>query len=565
MPEQFQIALDNAKAQLAQTALNLQSMKEDYQRMLCDAAAQAAQVELAQKTFDRAADLMQRGVTSAQIFDQARTALDAALKQQQSLREQAKVQLAKLGGDPNFTVTEHPTYLQAKAQLDESQRQLDHSTIRAPFDGVVTQVDQLQPGVYLVAATAALTNTGAVALVATDDVWIDANFKETDLTWVKPGENVEISVDTYPGKSWTGRVKTISPASGAEFSILPAQNSSGNWVKVVQRIPVRITVDRKADDPPPARRHEHLRHHRYRTTAGRSPSCGETSSWRRLPHRPAPCPSRNRTMVTVCAMVATLMQALDNTIANVALPYMQGSLSATSDQITWVLTSYVVAAAIFTAPVGWLASNFGRKRLFLVCVVGFTVASALCGMASSLTQIVALSPAAGDVRRGARAAVAGDHARSLSAQSSAARPWRSGAWVSWSGRFSGPTLGGYLTDAYNWRWVFLINVPFGILARLGLTLFMRETPRHAEPQDLTGLGFAVLSLGLAALQLMLDRGEQQDWFHSTEIIVELVLACLGIYLFVVHLFTADNTFIPPRIFKDVNFSAGFPRSCSRSA
>ena len=122
--------------------------------------------------------------------------------------------------------------------------------IRAPFNGVVTQVDQLQPGVYLVAATAALTNTGAVALVATDDVWIDANFKETDLTWVKPGESVEISIDTYPGRTWKGKVKSIAPASGAEFSILPAQNSSGNWVKVVQRIPVRITVDRKDGDPP---------------------------------------------------------------------------------------------------------------------------------------------------------------------------------------------------------------------------------------------------------------------------------------------------------------------------
>jgi membrane fusion protein, multidrug efflux system len=249
-PKQFQIAVDNAKAQLAQTALNLQSMKEDYQRMLSDAASQAAQVELAQKTYDRTADLIKKGVASAQAFDQARTALDAALKQQQSLREQAKVLLAKLGGDPNFTVAEHPTYLQAKARLDEAQRQLDHSVIRAPFNGVVTQVDQLQPGVYLVAATAALTNTGAVALVATDDVWIDANFKETDLTWVKPGEDVEISVDTYPGKTWSGRVKTIAPASGAEFSILPAQNSSGNWVKVVQRIPVRITVERRDGDPP---------------------------------------------------------------------------------------------------------------------------------------------------------------------------------------------------------------------------------------------------------------------------------------------------------------------------
>jgi len=241
-PRQFQIAVDNATAELAQTALNLQSMKEDYQRMLSDAASQAAQVELAQKNYDRAADLIKKGVASSQSFDQAHASLDSALKQQQSLREQAKVLLAKIGGDPNFSVTEHPTYLKAKAQHEEAQRQLDHSVIRAPFDGVVTQVDQLQPGVYLVAATAALTNTGAVALVATGDIWIDANFKETDLTWVKPGEKVEISID--------GTVKSVAPASGAEFSILPAQNASGNWVKVVQRIPVRIAVKRLADDPP---------------------------------------------------------------------------------------------------------------------------------------------------------------------------------------------------------------------------------------------------------------------------------------------------------------------------
>lgn len=249
-PRQFQIAVDNATAELAQTALNLQSMKEDYQRMLSDAASQAAQVELAQKNYDRAADLIKKGVASSQSFDQARASLDSALKQQQSLREQAKVLLAKIGGDPNFSVTEHPTYLKVKAQLEEAQRQLDHSVIRAPFDGVVTQVDQLQPGVYLVAATAALTNTGAVALVATGDIWIDANFKETDLTWVKPGEKVEISIDTYPGRTWDGTVKAVAPASGAEFSILPAQNASGNWVKVVQRIPVRIAVKRLGGDPP---------------------------------------------------------------------------------------------------------------------------------------------------------------------------------------------------------------------------------------------------------------------------------------------------------------------------
>jgi membrane fusion protein (multidrug efflux system) len=249
-PKQFEIAVANAKAQLAQTALNLESMKQDYQRMLSDAASQAAQVELAQRTFDRADDLAKKGITSVQIFDQARTALDAAQKQQQSLREQAKVLLAKLGGNADFTVTEHPSYLQAKAQLDEAQRQLDHSVIRAPLNGVVTQVDQLQPGVYLVAQTAALTNTGALGLVSTDEAWIDANFKETDLTWVRPGNEVEISIDTYPGMTWKGRVKSIAPASGAEFSILPAQNASGNWVKIVQRIPVRIVVEHKDGDPP---------------------------------------------------------------------------------------------------------------------------------------------------------------------------------------------------------------------------------------------------------------------------------------------------------------------------
>jgi DHA2 family multidrug resistance protein len=265
--------------------------------------------------------------------------------------------------------------------------------------------------------------------------------------------------------------------------------------------------------------------------------------------------SANRAMVTLCAMVATLMQALDNTIANVALPYMQGSLSTTSDQITWVLTSYVVAAAIFTAPVGWLAAHFGRKRLFVVCVSGFTVASALCGMATSLTQIVGFRLLQGMF---GAALVPLSQATMLDLyppeqRGSAMAVWGVGVMV---GPILGPTLGGYLTDAYDWRWVFLINVPFGIVAGAGLTLFMRETARHRQLK-FDWLGFALLSLGLAALQLMLDRGEQQDWLQSTEIVAELVLACLGIYLFVVHLFTADATFIPRRIFLDVNFSAGF--------
>lgn len=248
-PEPFQTAVDSAKAQLDLTALNIEAMKEDYQRILNGIAGQQAQVDLAQANYDRAAQLVKSGSTSKANYDQTRYALEAGQKQLEALKDQAKVQLAKIGGRPDLPVTEHPQYLEAKAKLAELERQLDHTVVRAPFGGTVTQVSALQPGTYLVSQTAALTNTGAVALVSTDNMWVEANMKETDLTWVKPGDRAYVYVDSYPGKVWRGVVESISPATGAEFSILPAQNSSGNWVKVVQRITVRVRVERKPDDP----------------------------------------------------------------------------------------------------------------------------------------------------------------------------------------------------------------------------------------------------------------------------------------------------------------------------
>ena len=262
----------------------------------------------------------------------------------------------------------------------------------------------------------------------------------------------------------------------------------------------------------------------------------------------------HRGIVTICSMIATLMQALDNTIANVALPYMQGSLSTTLDQITWVLTSYVVAAAIMTAPVGWLAARFGRKNLFLACVGGFTVASMLCGIADSLAQMVAFRLLQGMF---GAALVPLSQATMLDLypiqqRGSAMAWWGMGVMV---GPILGPTLGGYLTDMYDWRWVFYINLPFGLLAMAGLWLFMHDAGQNAKLRfDWTG--FAALSLCLGAFQLMLDRGEQLDWFGSTEIVTELILAALGLYLFVVHMFTAEQPFITPRIFRDVNFVSG---------
>lgn len=257
------------------------------------------------------------------------------------------------------------------------------------------------------------------------------------------------------------------------------------------------------------------------------------------------------TVVMLCSMAGTLMQALDSTIANVALPYMQGSLAASRDQITWVLTSYIVTAAIMTAPVGWFASRYGRKTVAIVSLSGFTITSMMCGAALNLDQMIlfrllqgafgaALSPLSQSImldlypieKRGQIMAI-----------------WGVGVMV---GPILGPTLGGYLTDVYNWRWVFYVNLPFGVAAVTGIALFFRDTHRDSTLK-FDWLGFAMLGVGIGALQLLLDRGTSKDWFSSGEIVIEAILAGLGLYLFIVHLITSNGTFIPREIFRDRNY------------
>ncbi|HVZ06528.1 DHA2 family efflux MFS transporter permease subunit [Rhodopila sp.] len=260
-----------------------------------------------------------------------------------------------------------------------------------------------------------------------------------------------------------------------------------------------------------------------------------------------------RGLITVCAMMATLMQSLDSTIANVALPYMQGSLSASSDQITWVLTSYITAAAIMTAPVGWLSARFGLKRLYLISMIGFTAASMLCGIAGSLPEMVAFRLLQGVF---GAALVPLSQSTMLNIyppekRGSAMAAWGMGVMV---GPILGPTLGGYLTELYNWRWVFFVNLPFGVLATAGMAAFLPNTEPSYRKFD--WVGFGALALGIGGLQLMLDRGETKDWFGSTEIILEATAAAVGFYLFIVHMMTAERPFITPRVFKDRNLTAG---------
>jgi len=262
----------------------------------------------------------------------------------------------------------------------------------------------------------------------------------------------------------------------------------------------------------------------------------------------------NRSLITALVMLATIMQVLDTTIANVALPYMQGGLAAAQDQIAWVLTSYIVAAAIMTPMTGWLVARFGRKRIFLCSVAGFTFASLLCGAAGSLAEIVLFR-----ILQGVFGAALVPLSQAVlldinppEKHGSAMAVWGTGIMAA---PILGPTLGGWLTQNYDWRWVFYINLPLGVIAFLGILAFVPETEIERRPRfDL--FGFAFLSLAIGAFQMLLDRGEQKDWFGSSEIVIEAAIAALGLWIFVFHTLTTERPFLNTALLKDRNFVGG---------
>jgi DHA2 family multidrug resistance protein len=257
-----------------------------------------------------------------------------------------------------------------------------------------------------------------------------------------------------------------------------------------------------------------------------------------------------RGLVTISIMLATIMQVLDTTIANVALPHMQGSLSASQNQIAWVLTSYIIASAIMTLPVGWLSGHYGRKKVFAVSVTGFIIGSMLCGAATSIEQMVffrilqgisgaALIPLS-------QSTLLDINPREKYGQAMAL--WGMGVMI---GPILGPTLGGWLTEYYNWRWVFYINLPIGLLALAGVILFMPESERKDRKFD--AFGFIMLSLLIGSFQLMIDRGQELDWFNSTEILLYCALIGASLWMYLVHTLHTDNPFLSQELFRDRNF------------
>ena len=261
----------------------------------------------------------------------------------------------------------------------------------------------------------------------------------------------------------------------------------------------------------------------------------------------------NRALLTVGVMAATIMQILDSTIANVALPHMQASLGATSDSITWVLTSYIVASAVAIPMTGWLADRVGSRRLFLTCVVGFVLASMLCGLATSLPAMVGFR-----VLQGVAAAFMNPLSQTVmldinppSKQASAMSVWGMGVMV---GPIMGPVIGGWLTENYDWRWVFYVNVPIGIACFAVLWALLPSRPIVARRFDL--FGFSMLALAISSLQVMLDRGTNADWFHSTEIWVEAGVSASAAWMFVAHMMTAKAPMFPRALFANRNLVTG---------
>ncbi len=243
-PDKFRIALDGARANLAQTEISLRSLKADYLRAQRQKAAQVAVVQADQANYNRYAALVKPGGVTQQQFDDAKYKLEADQADVGAGDAAVTAALARLAGNADTPIEQMPAYKQAAAQLAEAQREFNHSIVRAPFNGVVTQVSKLQPGQFMPAGTAAF------GLVGTDEVWVAAEPKETELTYVRAGQSATVTVDAYPGHVWQGTVQSVAPATDQEFAVLPAQNSSGNWVKVVQRVPVRVDIHQGTNDPP---------------------------------------------------------------------------------------------------------------------------------------------------------------------------------------------------------------------------------------------------------------------------------------------------------------------------
>ena len=536
--EPFRIVLEEREAALAQARQQAAQLGTTVTGKGADLAGRRDAVNYAQLDFARQQQLLKEGFTTRARFQQA----DLALQQARSAYASAQADLANARAMVSRgAASAQPLVMAAQAARDRAALDLRRTVIRAPADGIASQTDKVQAGQIVV------SGLPTFSLVLSDSRWIEANFKETDLEHMRIGQPATIKFDAYPGTPLKGHVLSIGAGTGSEFSVLPAQNATG---KLGQGRPARAGSRRHRRQARGAAAggpvgHRHGRHPR-RQVASAMATIAAPFPVERAPVHPL--------LITCVVMLATLLQVLDSTIANVALPHMQASLGAAADTVTWVLTSYIVASAIATPLTGWLAGLIGRKRLFLFAIAGFIGASMLCGLAQSLAQMVGFRLMQGAF--GAFLVPLGQafllDAYPKEKHGQALALWGVGVMV---GPVMGPVLGGWLTDSFDWRWVFYVNVPFGLLALFGALAWLPSGGETKRRFDL--FGFTALSIGVGALQLMLDRGQQLDWFDSWEVRIEGMIAISALWMFAVHVATGHDTILDRRLVSDRNVITGF--------
>ena len=435
----------------------------------------------------------------------------------------------------------------ARAALDAAQLNLSYCNIVAPVDGVATH-KSVEPGQIVQAGQ------GLLVVVPLQNVWVTANFKETQLRNMKPGQKAYVKSDTY-GKTFDGHVDSIAGATGAVLSLLPPENATGNYVKVVQRIPVKIVLDPISPDVAILRPGMNVE---ATVVTSNGVHSTELMLQRFKSKLRMPDGSINPWVVAITVTLATFMEVLDTSIANVALPHIAGSLSASADESTWVLTSYLVSNAIILPLSGWLSSVIGRKRFYMICVAIFTMSSFLCGFAASLGMLVVfriLQGVGGGGLQPSEQAILND-TFPISKRGMAFAVYGIAVVVAPT---IGPWLGGWITDSYSWRWIFYINVPVGIIS-LTLTYFLVSDPPYMKRVNLNEgfrvdyIGLGLISLGLGSMQIILDKGQREDWFSSNFIRFFVVTMLIGVIAGIIWELRAKDPVVDFRMLKNRNFA-----------
>jgi biotin carboxyl carrier protein len=434
-------------------------------------AAADAEAKRAEADFLRYHDVGSLAVSASQVDLAATQARSSAAQVTVALNRQRAME-AQLGLDEADIQTARAEVLRSEAAVRQAELDLSYTRVVAPVAGFVTHRG-VQPGDYVQIGQPQL------ALVPRR-VWIIANFKETQLAHMRPGQPVAITVDAYPNLKLNGHVDSIQAGAGARFSLFPPENASGNYVKVVQRVPVKIALDGRGVAGPWPR---HVGGPRSPGALSvRNPSILRAmNADSPLPAASAEAPSSiNPWWIALAVMLATFMEVLDTSIANVSLSHIAGSLSVSTDESTWVLTTYLISNAIVIPSTAWFGQRIGRKRFLLACVGIFTLSSFLCGVATSLPMLLVMR-----IVQGAGGGALQPIAQAILLETFPKEKHGQAMGVYGLGVVAapiiGPVVGGWITDNYSWRWIFFINVPVGIVAMMLMQTSSRIRPGSATP------------------------------------------------------------------------------------